>query len=398
MQVIQYGRRRFLTGMMTLAAAMHTSRLAIPIFAAEPQLPSQLAGLPYEMLVLGDSVVWGQGLPEEKKFYSIVRDKLQSEVLHRNIRLVMRAHSGATIYPANDFFPRTEGEIPVPAPTLFAQSAMALDLYNFLGVAPQSVNLILLNGGINDMGFPTLINPLTSVQMVADRAQAFCYTGMKKLLNHLADQYPNALLVVTGYFPVISAKTDKNTLRDIILAFLGIKPGLLAMQAASKRGMAATRAAGICPASTPGQWDPLFDTLTCLSATWKERSDFYLDAAVNDLNQARPTPPGLSTGCKHAIFVKVEFAPEECYNAGPETAFWKITGPNPKPSQSHLLTDDLMFDKRQPQCLENHLNLQDQQTCEVAGTGHPNVKGAQKYADAIMDKLRHCMLPARSSS
>jgi lysophospholipase L1-like esterase len=147
MQVIQYGRRRFLTGMMTLAAAMHTSRLAIPIFAAEPQLPSQLAGLPYEMLVLGDSVVWGQGLPEEKKFYSIVRDKLQSEVLHRNIRLVMRA-----------------------------------------------------------------------------------------------------------------------------------------------------------------------------------------------------------------------------------------------------------LDKRQPQCLENHLNLQDQQTCEVAGTGHPNVKGAQKYADAIMDKLRHCMLPARSSS
>jgi lysophospholipase L1-like esterase len=351
------------------------------------------------MLVLGDSVVWGQGLPEEKKFYSIVRDKLQSEVLHRNIRLVMRAHSGATIYPANDFFPRTEGEIPVAAPSLFAQSAMALDLYKFLGVAPQSVNLILLNGGINDMGFPTLINPLTSVQMVADRAQAFCYTGMKRLLNHLADQFPNALLVVTGYFPVISAKTDKNTLRDIILAFLGIKPGLLAMQAASKRGMAATRAAAICPPSTPGQWDPLFDTLTCLSATWKERSDFYLDAAVNDLNQAHPTqPPGLSSDCKRAIFVKVEFAPEECYNAGPDTAFWRITGPNPKPSQSHLLTDDLMFDKRQPQCLENHLNLQDQQTCEVAGTGHPNVKGAQKYADAIMDKLSHCMLPARSSS
>jgi lysophospholipase L1-like esterase len=135
-------RRQFLLSTAAAASAL-SSRLLDPVLAALPAPATQ----PFEMLVLGDSVVWGQGLPEEKKFYSIVRDKLQSEVLHRNIRLVMRA-----------------------------------------------------------------------------------------------------------------------------------------------------------------------------------------------------------------------------------------------------------LDKRQPQCLENHLNLQDQQTCEVAGTGHPNVKGAQKYADAIMDKLSHCMLPARLSS
>jgi lysophospholipase L1-like esterase len=392
MKVIQYGRRRFLTGMTALGAATISSRLATTVFGAEPGWLAQLAAPPYEMLVLGDSVVWGQGLPEEKKFYSIVRDRLESEILHRRIRMVMRAHSGATIYPANDFFPRTNGEVPVVAPSLFAQVSMALDYYKFLGVSQESVSLVLLNGGINDMGFSTLINPLTTPQMVADKAQAFCFVGMKSLLNLLADKFPKALLVVTGYFPVISSKTDKNTLRDIVLAFLGIKPGMNAIQAAINR-KAAVQAAAICPPATPGQWDPLFDPLNCLSTTWKERSDFYLDAAVNDLNQTHTAPPqGGTPGCNRAVFVKVEFAPNECYNAGPDSALWRITGPNPKPSKSHLLTDDLMFDARQPQCLANHLNLQDQQTCEVAGTGHPNVKGAKKYADAIMAKLSQCLL------
>ncbi|HYT76004.1 MAG TPA: hypothetical protein VEL79_14715, partial [Vicinamibacterales bacterium] len=49
----------------------------------------------YSMLVLGDSVTWGQGLLDGQKMHDIVRDKIAQT--HGPVRALQLAHSGAVI-------------------------------------------------------------------------------------------------------------------------------------------------------------------------------------------------------------------------------------------------------------------------------------------------------------
>src|SRR6266566_1620064 len=54
------------------------------------------AGEPLEMLVLGDSIMWGQGLKPEQKFSWRIKCWLQ-EKTNREVRQQVFAHSGALI-------------------------------------------------------------------------------------------------------------------------------------------------------------------------------------------------------------------------------------------------------------------------------------------------------------
>ena len=65
-----------------------------------------------EMLVLGDSVIWGQGLKPENKFSHIVC-KWLTEQTGRKINFHNEAHSGATIFPESDKGKVYEGEVNV---------------------------------------------------------------------------------------------------------------------------------------------------------------------------------------------------------------------------------------------------------------------------------------------
>ncbi|MGE5190693.1 MAG: hypothetical protein ACM3NF_11625, partial [Gemmatimonadota bacterium] len=53
-------------------------------------------GPPLEMIVLGDSILWGQGLPEEQKSSSLVQRWLAQRIA-RPVRKRVYAHSGATV-------------------------------------------------------------------------------------------------------------------------------------------------------------------------------------------------------------------------------------------------------------------------------------------------------------
>src|SRR5688572_18987503 len=55
---------------------------------------------PIEVLAIGDSVVWGQGLKDANKFSVLVKTWLESRVAGRIVNLhYADAHSGATILP-----------------------------------------------------------------------------------------------------------------------------------------------------------------------------------------------------------------------------------------------------------------------------------------------------------
>src|SRR5918999_1774692 len=116
---------------------------------------------PFEMLVLGDSVMWGQGLREEEKFYTKVREALEREVVCRKVNLRVLAHSEATILPKREFCPDAPGEVPARRPTINAEVELAVQDYAGAGVPLGSVGLVVVDGGINDVTVARIINFLT---------------------------------------------------------------------------------------------------------------------------------------------------------------------------------------------------------------------------------------------
>ena len=64
----------------------------------------------FNLLVLGDSILWGQGLRDEHKSWYLVKTWLESN--GRHVRERVEAHSGAVIGAAGD-----SGADPVPAPS-----------------------------------------------------------------------------------------------------------------------------------------------------------------------------------------------------------------------------------------------------------------------------------------
>jgi lysophospholipase L1-like esterase len=390
---VSYGRRKFILGTTAVAAAMVSTGTFGRAITAGLAAQGGATGAPFEMLVLGDSVVWGQGLQEGQKFYTLVRDALVSELLRRgDIRMLVRAHSGGTILPQHDFTPRNYGEVPTARPSLYEQAAMASDLYDYLKVPPENVNLVLLNGGINDFGVPALVNPLTREDRLREQAHSIFRVEMKNLLQRLLGKFPNALFVVTGYYPMITAGTPENTLSELIRAFLGQKREAEIERLARREDMLVRTDSG-------RGW--LFTRLLSISAAWKASSDTYLSEAVNEINGMHGTsPPGTVAGCKRVLFAKVELGDEEGYGAA-DTALWKIT--------REFKTDDPRYtDRRGPRfeppnpqplpgfCEEelNRLTLINRQICRLAATGHPNLKGVKIYTDAILKELRGCLRPA----
>lgn len=125
------------------------------------------------MLVLGDSVVWGQGLSEENKFYTKVKDEIERELSgNRKVRQLVDAHSGAVIAPKKPkCCPIAPGEVPIGTPTLFAQVDTALSKYASFGVNRNDIDLVLPNGCINDIGFPLIVNPFTSQKTITKQSE-----------------------------------------------------------------------------------------------------------------------------------------------------------------------------------------------------------------------------------
>ena len=95
-----YSRRRFLKQIGAAAAFVFTSQAVL-------SFPRSwfVGGIEdFEMLVIGDSLVGGQGLKEEYKFYTLTKNWLETEFFkgNRKVSLKIKAHSGSKIYLADD--------------------------------------------------------------------------------------------------------------------------------------------------------------------------------------------------------------------------------------------------------------------------------------------------------
>src|SRR6185503_1360260 len=136
---------------------------------------------PLRMLVIGDSILWGQGLKQERKAWFRVKCWLE-EKTNRAVNEKVLAHSGALLEAPADAvskFKSRDPEVNLPLPSINQQLDEALNIY---GAERVKVNLVLVDGCVNDVGVSNLLNAAVSIESLRPRIDARCGTGMTSLL------------------------------------------------------------------------------------------------------------------------------------------------------------------------------------------------------------------------
>src|SRR5947199_5810300 len=186
--------------------------IAAVVFLLSPSVRAQSvapAERPLNLLVLGDSILWGQGLKEEHKAWHQVKSWLEQNT-GREVREKIEAHSGAVIGSGGDQTDNStvwlDGEINRAVPTVNEQIDYALRSYS----DRSQVDLVLVDGCINDIDARRLLNASNTPAGIRELAQAKCGVPVEALLEKIAASFPNAHVIITGYYPIVSEKTSND--------------------------------------------------------------------------------------------------------------------------------------------------------------------------------------------
>jgi hypothetical protein len=320
------------------------------------------------MLVLGDSILWGQGVHDSYKFSAEVEQWLAAHVNPRVTRKVF-AHSGAVIAPGSaadeaymlnvlkDESPDLKGEVPSSYPSITKQVELATTWLAATGLRPEEVHLILLDGGSNDLDVVHLVDPLQRGETLYAEAQRCCGQPMQHLLRSVLAAFPNAGVVVTGYYPIVSNLSKPR----------GIKPLLDAFNVVGFWEKFVATALGAVLLSL--RFQLLRHKLANLSTAWADGSTLALREAVEAVN-AQITHPDRP----RVLFAPVSFQPENCMEAG-NTFIWKGDD------------DDLCAERSAYAERARGQDVRAVVELPIASLGHPNRKGAHAYAQAIIKAL-----------
>lgn len=413
--------RVFLRGLTLLLCSVVAQHAFSNTFVALAANQSSVARRPLRILVLGDSVMWGQGLRDENKFTYMLRKWLCEQrnngscQNNEDVQLHVEAHSGAVIAEEKSKLEEEErftrslapvryyGEVNYPHPTLWGQVELARRYYTDNSIPLGEVDLILLNGGINDMNATRVLVYKILGGDLKEQADKFCRDEMERLLGRVADTFPNARIVVPSYFPFVSTKTDPNiiikTIKDLLPSSKGEKGFVekLIDRILDDRS-------GEVSGSREPKTSRTLRKLSERSKEWVKVSNNALEEAIIRFNSKRSPLPLVRKGAEaptpkaslRAHFVSVPFDDENAYLA-PKSFLWHLTGKDPKLELkcvdknllSNLVTEDPLQEGRP--CMCDHAGKRNDISCIRAGTFHPNTKGAEAYFQAIKEKLEIIM-------
>jgi hypothetical protein len=328
------------------------------------------------MLVLGDSVPWGEGLkPEHKSWYHVkiwIEKNTGRSVIER-----IEAHAGAVVDEGSvdERLTATDGEVNLALPTVRDEIDRALRHYG----DGSKVDLVLVTGCVNDIGGQNLLNASTSDEIVR-LTEAKCGAPMQSLLQKITTSFPSADVIVTGYYLFFSEKTRNDfVLRALARKFLRINPA--AAKLTDKES---------------------FNRLIANSRIWHQSSNKILGAVVERANNELK---GRGSQ-KQVMFTNIQFAPE--YSFGSHgTRLW---GFDRSPFRMILVvlsfgkillpSNDEVRKQRSASCNEVFIRQPDESPaqkeerqyrlllCRYAALGHPNRQGALLYSEAITDLLK----------
>jgi lysophospholipase L1-like esterase len=296
----------------------------------------------FRIVCLGDSVVWGQGLLTAEKFNVLVQQALGPKHPGAAVTLESLAHSGAVIGATGVTGTPQVGEVPAARLSIIEQC----DSYTN---SPETVDLVLMNGGINDVGVASILNPLAIIPPLDARVAHACHDGMLALLKKVIAKFtkPSCRILVTGYFPIFSGLSDP----------FGI-----------------TKMLGLFGIAVPSFLD---NDLDFINPVIHRSEEFFNDSTAN-LKQAVA-----DAGDPRVTFVPSGFTDANSVFVPGTSLLWGLN-----------LTDDL--DPLDPVAATRHplcdiafapIQILDREKCYRASAGHPNVEGAVQFSKQILAAL-----------
>ena len=236
------------------------------------------------------------------------------------------------------------------------------------------------------------MNAAASLESLRPRIDAHCRGGMTELLRRMVAGFPNAQILVTGYYRSISTQTDDN-------AFLRL---LVKKLARDEEGAKESKVRVLT-------YREMRQQLIAISEEWYQLSTANLANAVDKINSElnEKSLPARVT------FVEINFWPEHAF-AAPDTLLWnfKLGSTNLSGFRRIIVavsfgtaafkTNDETRDQRSKSCkdtfkkpkgvketkAEKEFREESYLTCRYASLGHPNQMGALVYAEAIKGHLQ----------
>ncbi len=323
---------------------------------------------PFEMLVIGDSLIWGQGLNEEQKSYQILSRQIESQISNAPVDLKVLAHSGATLKLSrseNAALKRAEvdldgfhPEMNISFPTVMDQLDAAVKHYGNV----ERVRLVLISCGVPDIGVINVLDPFGDDDELREEIRTVIGVRINEVIDRTARSFPKAVIGVLGYYPIITEFTPMSTIVNDVLEVY----------------------------DWPGWTKPLVNNR--LNRLWLrrfrrrmiERSQIWLEGSTSVLKGAVDAV-NVYTGDR-TVFILPPFDERHGYGAS-DTRLWQAAGGG---------AQDPRADDRREACETELAELREAtgltyrtRVCELASIGHPNLEGAA----AIAEELQRALFP-----
>jgi hypothetical protein len=338
-----------------------------------------------QMLVLGDSILWGQGLREQQKTWFRVKCWLQ-ETTGEIVDVTVKAHSGALVERSPgqiQTYNSSNNEVNLPLPSINEELDEALQSYG----NGSKVDLVLLDGCINDVDVRNLLNASIGTDVIQDRTRASCGGAMTRLLRRTVEAFPNAHVIVPGYYRIVSSETEDN-------AFIRLLVKKLAGQPSEGRRMSDKE---------------MRERLIINSEEFYTISTASLREATRQVNEELQ----IRSSKQKVLFAEIQFWPEHAFSAK-DTLLWTFVFASTNLSGFRKIlialsfgtaayhSNDTVRKERIESCKQTYKKpkarketkseKQDREirllACRYASLGHPNQMGALMYAEAIKGQLQ----------
>jgi hypothetical protein len=350
---------------------------------------ADIAQSDFNVLVLGTSISWGQGLDRHEKFAHLVALALQRSQVCARPAIVSFAHSGACIWDGPpkglrkqalaDFAPKSfdealrifkrdfprlapparnrgegAGECPSRPAHIWLQAAAAANLFKRANKRPD---LILLDGGANDFGFMSIVGPPTPGQILTEINNIG--SAMQNLIAAIAAHpHLSPRIVVSGYYQAFTSSFH-----------VGNIPGASLHQ---RMRADILRLSPVLPTLTGFITPSLVDS-------WVDKAATFRRAFNGEPGWNGGILPAAVRAAGAGVFSDPGFGDDDGL-LSPETKIW---GPN-KDGQPY----DHAMDDRARDCLPRHADMATYEVHARASFGHPNPAGAELYARAICRAAR----------
>ncbi len=306
----------------------------------------------FRMLVFGDSVMWGGGLWEHEKYYSLAAEFVTSRMENVRVYRTVKAHHGAKIGRGdNTTKGEMNGEISSRWPTILQQ----VDALSSIPDAAE-VDLILIDGGANDLPITGVMLESDSTKLAAVKQQLiadtrrYCFDDMIFMLQKVISQFPKAKVIVTGYYHIVSEQSSLDFLQKMVLTI---------WEDVSDFPL------------WGNTWETTRQKVVTLSNTWVVESNKNLSQAVKSVNDG-------IVGDPRVFFVNPETTPDQAAHA-PNSLLWEpdsLGGPS----------DPMWKGGRQQERDANEARIKNEGNyfmVKANSSYHPNPAGAQRYFEKM---------------